>query len=75
MKCPQCQDGMRKGYIWSGYAMDWIPEGSNRKIWYSQDRSEGFRNTKPNIFGNSQATAYYCGTCEFILIDAKRKKE
>lgn len=72
MKCPKCEQEMRKGYLQNAnQPVQWIPEGSKPSIWKT-GIVDGAVVLGSDSFGKGyQADAHYCPTCKMVIIPVK----
>ena len=68
MKCPKCNQEMKKGYLISDALVQWIPEGKKGPILAFVKTKEGvLLNNYEEGLRNYKAEAYYCETCKMVV--------
>ncbi len=71
MKCPCCQNEMRRGYIHNGnQPVQWIPEGKKPSAFSFSTAEDGvtLKNKFEPIRSNGyKAEAHYCGKCRLVV--------
>ncbi len=72
MKCPECDNEMRKGVI---KVQDALLNTTNQVIWYpiEEKQKKWYKPHKEYISLNLYADAYYCDTCMHSVAIFKQK--
>ena len=61
---------MKLGYIPTP-SIEWIPQGDTPHMVYKKDKSNGFRIGKFSFGDMKQQPAWYCHSCELLIINCK----
>ncbi len=68
MNCPYCNKELLEGYI-PTQALEWVPKNGEPKLKYTANKDDGFRIGKHSFFDAKHQIAFYCNSCEKIIID------
>ena len=72
MKCPYCEQEMRSGYVHNqGQPVQWIPDGVRASVWRGGLANGAVQLGEDSFWFDSKADAFYCPSCEVVIIPAK----
>lgn len=76
MICPQCHAEMKEGYLPSnGTKLQWIPQDEPAP-WIRWGLASGAVQLAPfSLLTNVHGIAYYCASCEWVIIPRNTKAE
>jgi hypothetical protein len=70
MKCPYCDNEMKKGYIFNPrMPVYWYPENEKPGFTVFSAPYNGVKLSKFPLFRSAKAIAHYCDACKKIVID------
>lgn len=68
MTYPYCKKALLEGYI-PTQSLEWVPKYGEPKLKYNENKNEGFRMGKHSFLDAKRQIAFYCDSCEKIIID------
>lgn len=74
MNCPICNSEMELGYIPTS-AIEWVPKYEKPHLIYKSDKSNGFRIGKHSLGDTKKQPAWYCSSCDKIIINCKEDEK
>ncbi|MEA5136353.1 MAG: PF20097 family protein [Candidatus Fimivivens sp.] len=75
MECPYCSGSMKLGTIKADNLLSWTPDGESAEGFTRWATSpNGIVLAKYSLFYQATVDAYYCPTCNKIIIDVAKVK-
>lgn len=74
MVCKYCNRDMLEGFI-PTQVIHWIPKNGKMKFIYNDNKTEGFRIGRTHQLSMKKQPAWYCPTCDIILIECDKEGE
>lgn len=70
MECPKCGNKMIEGFLCPGGGLRWLPKYTyGRSVSSRLPKRSGFYLTKQKLITWSEPEAWYCETCDLVVVD------